>query len=57
MSRTVRYPESSASAFAINARLTRQPGEVRVLGQYLGLETLQPRGESDASIPYLFRTD
>jgi hypothetical protein len=35
----------------------RQPGEVRVFGQYLGLETLQPRGKSDASIPYLFRTD
>jgi hypothetical protein len=26
-------------------------GEVRVLGQYLGLETLQMRGESDVSIP------
>jgi hypothetical protein len=35
----------------------RQPGEVRVFSQYLGLETLRPRGESDASIPDLFRTD
>src|ERR1035437_1274092 len=35
----------------------RQPGEVRVFGQHLGLETLQPRGKSGASIPALFRAD
>ena len=35
----------------------RQPGEVPILVQHLGLETPQPRGESDASILYLFQTD
>ena len=58
MSRTVRYPESIASALPINARLSRaSPGEVLLLGQHLGLEGLQPGGQSRASIPDLFRTD
>ena len=35
----------------------RKAGEVRNLGQYRGLETLHPRGKSDAAIPDLFRTD
>jgi hypothetical protein len=45
LSRTLRYPESNASVSR------SMPGEVRFLDQNLGLETLQTRGESDASIP------
>lgn len=35
----------------------RQSGQVLLLGQHLGLEALQPRGQGCASIPNLLRID
>jgi hypothetical protein len=51
------FPSASIPKYRACPAEARQAGEIRGPCQCLGLETPQPRGESDASIPDHFRTD